>query len=450
MEDSISAMERVLQESGKEPKQDQKKVYYMAIYQLLNEEGFSNNVQEYMNKGFKFVKMRPFKAYFTRKEESEKEDLLNQLFKSDFLRKDKSRAFTALINLLALFISGKIDHKYCRSVVNEIPNYCYNKEGNTLGNANGVMLNSFYSELTVVPNTFNYEKLFDSEEIRTQFEKLLVNSIEYAYSIRKLTAKQKEAVEMVKKWIPNAEILIKQDNSEKQIMATSNGPQDDISQQYEIGNESLSETKTDSKSLEQKDGLMNNASALNSVALENKEQPKTDSKEQASNDSTYDVRIFPAILEQLLNRIDRLNSTIDKSNGNTEVLLRTQQAYIDNLNSSIEMEKINNGHIRDRNIELTEEVQSLQKTVDNLRRQLAEKEEENRSLKAMLEVSSKEGDRKFNEQILKLTDRLSFEYQDYISVKNIAMSIDLGENMRGQLGDVFDVLKKAGLDIDSK
>ena len=67
----------------------------------------------------------------------------------------------------------------------------------------------------------------------------------------------------------------------------------------------------------------------------------------------------------------------------------------------------------------------------------------------MLEVSSKEGDLKFKGEILKLTEKLRFEYQDYMSAKNIPMSIDLGENMRGQLGDIFTILMKAGLDIDN-
>lgn len=48
MEESINVMKQLLQECSKEPNQDQKKTYYMAVYQLLNEEGFSDNVQEYI------------------------------------------------------------------------------------------------------------------------------------------------------------------------------------------------------------------------------------------------------------------------------------------------------------------------------------------------------------------------------------------------------------------
>ena len=449
MEESINAMEQLLQECGKDPNQDQKKTYYMAVYQLLNEEGFSDNVQKYINKGFKFVKMRPFRAYFSRMDDSGKEALLNQLFNSEFLKKDKSRAFAALINLLALFISNKIDYRYCKKVVREITNYCYNKEGKILGNANGTMMNSFYSDLAAVSNEFDYEKLFDSEEIRVQFEELLYDSIEYASSVRKLTTRQKDALVMVREWVPRVEAQLCHDNAEEKMGSVVDNLQNDVSKQHEKLEESPVEPETDDVLLKQNNSRTMEISDYSSNISNEDNQSTMETTEKTSEDSASSVSVFPAILEQLLHRIDRLSLSVERTNGNTEFLIRTQQAYIDSLKSSIEMEKANSEHIRERNIELMEEARDLQKKIEDLRIHLAEKEEETRSLKAMLEVSSKEGDRRFNEEIMKLTEKLRFEYQDYMSVKNIAMSIELGENMRGQLGDVFGIMKKAGLDIDS-
>ena len=82
-------MDHLISTAAKEPNSVQKTEYYKAFYQMLNEEGFTNVAQEYMYKGFKYIKMRPFKAYFMLKDDSGKEELLNQLFKSDYLKADK-------------------------------------------------------------------------------------------------------------------------------------------------------------------------------------------------------------------------------------------------------------------------------------------------------------------------------------------------------------------------
>lgn len=448
MKENVKVMDQLLSESGKEPNQEQKKLYYMAVYQMLDEEGFTDNVQDYMDKGFKFIKMRPFKAYFMRKDESEKEELLEQLLKSEFLRKDNSRAFNILINLLALFISGKVDYRYCKAVVRKIPKYCYNKEGKILGNANGAMMNNFYSELITVPSDFDYAKLFDSEEIRFQFEELLTNSIAYASSIRKLTTRQKDAVEMVREWIPKAEMLTQEAKTEDYITSTETNHSQKNNCSEEAENISPAVSEEDGSLLEQVNSARKDVQDSNPNLSQERNPRQTEEKEQIPDNNYSVIKHLSDALDHSLHKINQIHSVVEKSNGKTDALIRTQQDYIDSLKKTIEKERENSGHIRQRNIELAEETRKLYEKIEELSKQLVEKEEENRSLSALLEVSSKEGDLKFKGEILKLTEKLRFEYEDYMSAKNIPMSIDLGENMRGQLGDVFSILKKAGLDID--
>lgn len=446
MEENIKVMKQLLSEGGKEPNQDKKKLYYRAIYQMLTEEGFTESVQDYMSKGFRFVKMGPFKAYFVRQDDPDKEKLLNELFISNFLRKDNARAFNSLVNLLALFISGKVDYRYCKMVMKELPNYYYNKEGKVLGTANGAMMNNFYSELTVIPANFVFEKLFDNERDRSLFETLLTESIAYASSVRKPTTQQKNAVEMVREWISEPKSLAQKGKMEIQLKSAESNPYNTITLESEKSSHTNSVTTVISSSQEKpviKD------EAASDTERSDKEGRCNNTSDAQSEEKAFNVKHIASVLEQLINRIDRLDTAFERSNGNTSSLIRSQQAYIDDLKSSVLMEKENSGHIRHRNLELSEEVRNLQKEVEVLRKQLVEKEEEARSLNALLEVSSKEGDRKFRGEILKLTEKLRFEYQDYISAKSIPMSVELGENMRGQLGDVFAILKKSGLEIDS-
>ena len=334
-------------------------------------------------------------------------------------------------------------------MLKEIPNYCCNKEGKIFGNANGLMLNNFYSDLTVVPNNFVYGELFESEDVRVQFEELLTNSIAYASTGKKLTTRQKDAIEMAREWLP-----------EENITCTSTIVED-FPQVGKVQNNGLlqgTKRASSAKSVEQDASSEQDKNARKDIPVSNSNISKNGELHDAEsiepeqlpdNVLSADNRL-PAFLDRLIHRIDRLDLAVEKSNENTADLIKAQQSYIDDLKATIEMEKANSDLIRRRNIEFTEEIRSLKKKVEDLRNQLLMKEEENRSLNGLLEVSSKEGDRKFRGEILKLTEKLRFEYQDYMSAQNIPMSIDLGENMRGQLGDVFSILKKAGLDIDSR
>lgn len=446
MKEYIKIMDHLISTAAKEPNSVQKTEYYKAFYQMLNEEGFTNVAQEYMYKGFKYIKMKPFKAYFILKDDSEKEELLNQLFKSDYLKKDKPKYFSILINLLALFISGKVGIMYCKDVAREIPNYCYNKDGEIIGNANGLMMNNFYSALTVIPNNYEFEKLFDSEQARAQFEELLADSIAYASSAKKLTTRQKDTVECVKEWISWTKTQTQKEKTEDYLHLTENSQGNALSK--EVAKLSHVESNTCGASRELVHNTKKDSSVLNSASL--KEDPhSTEEKENAPDKNLSADKNNEEILNLLLHRINQLHSLVEKSNENTATLTRSQQVYIDSLKNAVDMVKANNDLIRQRNIELTDETRNLKKKVEELRSQLVEKEEEANSLNALLEVSSKEGDLKFKGEILKLTEKLRFEYQDYMSAKNIPMSIDLGENMRGQLGDIFTILMKAGLDIDT-
>jgi len=445
MKEYIKIMDQLLGIGSKEPNSDQKTTYYKAFYQMLNEEGFTIAAQEYMYKGFKYIKMRPFKAYFNRNDDSGKEELLNQLFKSDYLKTEKLKFFSILINLLALFISGNVGIRYCKAVTREIPRYCYNKEGKIFGNANGLIMNNFYSDLPAIPNNYEFEKLFENEQVKAQFEELLTDSIVYASSAKKLTSRQKDAVERVREWISRPKIQTQKDKTEEHLHLTGNDQTNAFSQ--DIAKVSHVESDRSDASRGQDNNVVKESTVLDPKTLK-EDTHSAEGKENSPEENLSADKKNTEFLNLLLHRINRLHSLVEKSNENTITLTRSQQAYVDSMKSAVDMVKANSDLIRQRNIELTEETRNLKKKIDDLRSQLVDKEEEVNSLNALLEVSSKEGDLKFKGEILKLTEKLRFEYQDYMSAKNIPMSIDLGENMRGQLGDIFTILMKAGLDID--
>lgn len=83
--------------------------------------------------------------------------------------------------------------------------------------------------------------------------------------------------------------------------------------------------------------------------------------------------------------------------------------------------------------ELTEAVKKLEREIDD-RKQFTDTVTRNR-------------EKQSEEQLNKLASKLRVDYRDYCDAKDIDMTIDLGENMREQLGAVFSILEKSGIKL---
>ncbi len=83
--------------------------------------------------------------------------------------------------------------------------------------------------------------------------------------------------------------------------------------------------------------------------------------------------------------------------------------------------------------ELTELVEKLKCEIDD-RKQFTDTVARNR-------------EKQSEEQLNKLASKLRVDYRDFCDAKDIDMTIDLGENMREQLGAVFSILEKNGIKL---
>ena len=65
--------------------------------------------------------------------------------------------------------------------------------------------------------------------------------------------------------------------------------------------------------------------------------------------------------------------------------------------------------------------------------------------KEMVEILRRDKEKQSDETVKRLASRLRTYYLDYKDAISLEMSIDLGENMRDQLGEVFKILQDAGI-----
>lgn len=65
----------------------------------------------------------------------------------------------------------------------------------------------------------------------------------------------------------------------------------------------------------------------------------------------------------------------------------------------------------------------------------------------MIDVLSRDRSKQADETIQRLASRIRVEYRDFADALDIPMSCDLGENLRLQLKNIFDILEKGGMKI---
>jgi hypothetical protein len=68
--------------------------------------------------------------------------------------------------------------------------------------------------------------------------------------------------------------------------------------------------------------------------------------------------------------------------------------------------------------------------------------------KQFSDTISRNREKKSEEFLNRLASKLKIDYQDYCDARDLDMTIDLGENMREQLGEIFSILKKNGINFD--
>jgi septal ring factor EnvC (AmiA/AmiB activator) len=92
-------------------------------------------------------------------------------------------------------------------------------------------------------------------------------------------------------------------------------------------------------------------------------------------------------------------------------------------------------------------VYELERTSEELKSTIEKNKEEIDQRDQMIEALSRDRSKQTYEQANRLASQLKVEYDDFKSAENSEMSTELGENMREQLKNIFDILAKSGITL---
>lgn len=92
------------------------------------------------------------------------------------------------------------------------------------------------------------------------------------------------------------------------------------------------------------------------------------------------------------------------------------------------------------NAALQKHIVELEQLVDKLNREIDDR-------KQFTDTVARNREKQSEEYLNRLASKLKVDYRDYCDAKQLEMTVDLGENMREQLGAVFSILEKNGIKL---
>ena len=343
--------------------------------------------------GFRYCAARPLVTYC--KQSSSSTIPYATLGKYSALRNNSAEIMLRMT--LSLFAYEVVDPTSAEQVawlMKKVPEVAFNKEGKVSGNITGYVRKLVVQE--VAGNTI--KAAIDASAFRcsdaTRFSKLIAPSLEELGAKYKLSVPEQNAVEALGKWISNlcgeGEGSIPKAGNEETLDVNRNPISSDVDKPLPKGGSSeevsASQVVTFIQNQERRIELLRSASASSAVEMGRIKEHRDSLKAQN---------------EELKARLEKAQES-----------MASQAGRIADLEGRVSI--------------LSADLSANRELVDMLGQDQAKQSDE-----AMRRVSRK----------------LGIEYQDYKDALDVEMSVDLGENMRLQLGEVFKILKENGFDL---
>lgn len=382
------------------------------------EGGFTDLAERYFYDGFLFAGAKPFIDWVVSSEDPFA--ALNSLFKGALFEKDTVATFRILISSLANLLSTEIpDQRLLCPVIKRVPSYSKNKEKKTIGDGHRILTKYFIGELsptTVLPNLSELDiKPAFTNDFKTLMEELL-SRIDF----NGLSKKDYAAAVCVKKWIYS------EDEQASKVMDKKPAVNQKAPGQDEMANTTIFENKDST-----------------AATIENISDP---------------YEILHDALKKAIDASTQLQTYRKKFENRSAALIdanATLHRGIDSLNTCLESAKQREedliAQLADRNQQISilyAEKKNLEHSIDELQSTISENEAEISQRAQMIEALSRDRAKQSDEQMKRLASKLKIEYRDFLDAQGLPMNSDLGENMREQLKNMFNILIKAGIAMD--
>ena len=377
----------------KEPSKADGQEFERLWLDLVGKAGLDDLSMSLLCDGFRFCAARPLVAHC--KQSLSSTIPYATLGKYSALRNNSAEIMLRMT--LSLFAFEAIDPTSAEQVawlMGKVPEVAFNKEGKVSGNLTGYVRKLIVQE--VAGNTIKAD--VDASAIRrsdaARFSRLITPSLEELGARFKLSVSEQHAVEALGKWISDL-----CGEGEGSIPKAGNEGAPDVNRNPVL---------PDVVKPLSKDSLSEEVSASQVIAFIQKQERRIELLRSASASSAAEVSRIKEHRDSLRAQNEELKARLEKA----QESMSSQASRIADLEERVST--------------LSADLSANRELVDMLGQDQARQSDE-----AMRRISRK----------------LGIEYQDYKDALDVDMSVDLGENMRLQLGEVFKILKENGFDL---
>ena len=396
-----------LKKTKKEPNRIERDQFTEAWQCLVAAEGYSDDADAYLYNGFTYCGATVIKHFV--KASDNPVEAVRKVFSGKMYGKNCASTVPILFHLLTLLLNEKKPELLLISeVIKRIPSALKNKEGKIYGQADRALkkyvLDDLHSE--ELPS---FEMLVDSG-LKTAFVKEFISSIDEIMSGMKSDGFSKKCLRNIK------------------LMNEWTHP---------IQGESVATEEQNTSTAEVTGDVQNDDASAESI--QSVETEKTTDQNDESSLSTCEAKI-----RELSESLAVATKEAEQQK-KIVVQLRKQISDLEaEKNKLTEMASLRETKI----FTLTGELTSAKQTVEHLKLQIEQLERELQERMMMVEALSRDRAKQSDEAFNRLASKLRVEYRDFVDAVDIPMDSDLGENMREQLKNVFNILIKAGIAIN--
>ena len=372
---------------------EKKKLFFEKFLSLLSEEGFNANTEKYFFNGFLFCGSSPIFEYMKKLDPVDKMEVLKSVFKStNYEENEKSVSLKILVHFLSLFIVYSPENTdIIVEIIRRIP-YKTKTRANTITKDLPLILDKYFIfEITSDTIFPDYRNLVGDKNFGVEFSDIFINGL------KELKAKNDEMHKKILKVIKWLDRKAVEDNSFIAKLQNANSIQKDEQQpKAEFNIDSL---------IRLKDSLQNNVSTLTKALF------------------------FISDLQNELSFAKRDKKKIE----NDYSMLKTEYEKLNSEKSRLLNDCYN---LKNKNTLMEEAITHLKN--------------ETEQQKSVLSIYSSDKQNSLTEQLNIIASQLKTHYLNFKDSLEMEMTVELGENIKHLVEDIFKTLAKSGIDVRRK
>lgn len=433
MEDYKIEMKQLLDirtESGniRKPNKEERKKYKNAWLSYVKMSGFDNDAEKLLWDSFsRFCGAEPFYEYIKSMDDPYK--MIRPLCDGKYSKEQGCDKKTQMLyHLFTLSVNEKeMDNKLISKLIEWIPVVMVNKDKKIYGRADETLKKYVLSELSAKKMP-NLDEMINKHLISTatvcKFVDIIIpimKKMADSGNLKKYTGEQKENYKILNDWL----LSWHKNNSLSNEKDSKNTSSEDSGTTSVIENDAA-EAAVYGEDEKNKD---------------NKLPVIIDKGESIDEKSEQTIRHLAEENKTLSRKADSLRMQIEslkKKNDDLSGELEKNKIKLETLNQDMESLRDTNHHL---NAVHRNDQDEISKLVDDLK----ESEKRAEDLSKMADALSGDDNKKVTVLTNKIKSGLQIEYKDFMDAVQMPMSVDLGENLREQLKNIFRALEKLGI-----